>query len=67
MSRPDMDGIGHAYFVDSSNGWIIGYGDNVIYKTADGGQTLQFVPDYFRQIAALTPSPAPFVLPTPTP
>jgi photosystem II stability/assembly factor-like uncharacterized protein len=52
-------------FADAANGWLLGVGDNLIYKTADGGQTLQFVRDPFRQIAALTPSPTPF--PTPPP
>jgi photosystem II stability/assembly factor-like uncharacterized protein len=66
ISHPQPRAISSVYFVDSTNGWITGYGDNVIYKTTDGGQTLQFVPDYFRQAAALTPSPTPFVLPTPT-
>jgi photosystem II stability/assembly factor-like uncharacterized protein len=56
-----------AYFVDAQHGWLTGVRENLIYKTTDGGQTLQFVPDYFRQIAALTPSPTPLVLPTPTP
>jgi photosystem II stability/assembly factor-like uncharacterized protein len=67
ISHPEPRDISSAYFVDSANGWITGYGANVIYKTTDGGQTLQFVPDYFRQAAALTPSPTPFVLPTPAP
>jgi photosystem II stability/assembly factor-like uncharacterized protein len=55
-----------AYFVDVNDGWLPAY-ENAIYKTTDAGQTLQFVPDYFRQTAALTPSPAPVVLPTPSP
>jgi photosystem II stability/assembly factor-like uncharacterized protein len=59
----DLAGV---FFVDANNGWFPDF-ENTIYKTTDGGQTLQFVPDYFRQIAALTPSPAPFVLPTPSP
>jgi photosystem II stability/assembly factor-like uncharacterized protein len=67
ISHSEPRRISSAYFVDNTNGWITGYGDNVIYKTSDGGQTLQFVPDYFRQAAALTPSPTPFVLPTPAP
>ncbi|MBI4517303.1 MAG: hypothetical protein HY699_15970, partial [Deltaproteobacteria bacterium] len=62
------------YFVDANNGWFPAY-ENAIYKTTDGGQTLQFVPDYFRQIAALTPAEPPLVFdatptpppPTPTP
>jgi photosystem II stability/assembly factor-like uncharacterized protein len=42
-----------AYFVDESNGWLLAY-ENQIYKTTDGGQTLEFVPDYFRQAAVAT-------------
>jgi hypothetical protein len=38
-----------------------------IFRTIDGGQTWTTVQDYFRQIAALTPSPTPFVFPTPSP
>ena len=57
--------FGGLYFVDAQHGWLTGIHENLIYKTTDGGQTLQFVPDYFRQIAALTPSPAPLVIPTP--
>jgi len=55
-------------FVDAQHGWLITNGDNIIYKTNDGGQTLQFVSDYFRQIAALTPTEPPLPPgPTPTP
>jgi len=54
------------FFGDANNGWFPDF-ENTIYKTTDGGQTVTFVPDYFRQIAALTPSPTPFVVPTPTP
>jgi photosystem II stability/assembly factor-like uncharacterized protein len=61
---PNLRGM---YFVDAQHGWLTAIDENLIYKTTDGGQTLQFVPDYFRQIAALTPSPTPFVVPTPTP
>jgi photosystem II stability/assembly factor-like uncharacterized protein len=56
------------YFVDARKGWLVGTHENLIYKTTDGGQTLQFVPDYFRQIAALTPTEPPLPPePTPTP
>jgi photosystem II stability/assembly factor-like uncharacterized protein len=54
------------YFVDDSNGWLLSY-EHQIYKTTDGGQTLQLVNDYFRQLAALTPTEAPIVFETPTP
>jgi hypothetical protein len=39
--------------VDESNGWLLAY-ENQIYKTTDGGQSLEFVPDYFRQAAVAT-------------
>jgi hypothetical protein len=66
IPHSELRNIAGASFVNSADGWIIGFDDNVVYKTNDGAQTLTFVPDYFRQIAALTPSPTPFVLPTPT-
>ncbi len=55
------------YFVDGQHGWLTGSEYNLLYRTDDGGASLTFVPDYFRQIAALTPSPTPFVFPTPSP
>jgi photosystem II stability/assembly factor-like uncharacterized protein len=67
FTHDEPDSFAGLYFVDSAHGWLIGMNENLIYKTTDGGQTLTFVPDYFRQIFALTPSPTPFVLPTPTP
>jgi photosystem II stability/assembly factor-like uncharacterized protein len=65
IKHDEPQGFAGVFFVDASNGWFP-VSENTIYKTADGGQILQFVPDYFRQIAALTPSPTPFVEPTPT-
>ena len=67
ISYDDPQDLTGLSFVDPQHGWLVTNGDNRIYKTTDGGQTLQFVPDYFRQIAALTPSPTPFVFPTPAP
>ena len=58
--------IGVGQFVDDLNGWAVSSANN-IFRTTDGGQTWTTVQDYFRQIAALTPSPTPFVLPTPSP
>jgi photosystem II stability/assembly factor-like uncharacterized protein len=51
--HPKPQTLSGAYFVDENNGWL--FADwNEIYKTTDGGQTLQFVPDYFRQLHAPT-------------
>lgn len=54
------------FFLDSLNGWAVAY-TNDIFHTTDGGQTWTVVPDYFQRILALTPTPTPFVLPTPSP
>lgn len=67
FTHDELEDLSGMYFIDTQHGWLTGVDENLIYKTTDGGQTLQFVPDYFRQIAALTPSPTPLVLPTPTP
>ena len=52
ISHPELHNIAGVSFVNSTDGWIIGFGDNVVYKTTDAGHTLTFVPDYFRQVAA---------------
>ncbi len=67
ITHSDLKSFSGGYFVDADNGWLAGMDNNLVFKTNDGGRTLQFVPDYFRQIAALTPTPTPLVLPTPTP
>jgi photosystem II stability/assembly factor-like uncharacterized protein len=54
--------IGVGQFVDDLNGWAVSSRNN-IFRTTDGGETWTTVQDYFRQIAARTPSPTPF--PTP--
>jgi photosystem II stability/assembly factor-like uncharacterized protein len=36
-------------FPDANHGWLVGMEDNELYKTSDGGRTVKFVPDYFRQ------------------
>lgn len=59
-------GLGVGQFVDDLNGWAVSDFNN-IFRTTDGGQTWTTVQDYFRQIAARTPTRTPFVLPTPTP
>lgn len=53
-----------SHFIGASDGWLAA-GRYGLFKTTDGGQTLTFVPDYFRQLVALTPSPT--VVATPTP
>lgn len=42
-----------AYFLDWENGWLFTYRYG-IYKTTDGGRTIELVPDYFRQLFAPT-------------
>jgi len=63
---PNIPQLGVGQFVDDSNGWAAS-SNNAIFRTTDGGQTWATVPDYYRQIAALTPTEPPFVFPTPTP
>jgi photosystem II stability/assembly factor-like uncharacterized protein len=62
-SEPDcFTGV---HFVDENNGWLFASEHmNRIYKTTDGGRTLQFVPDYFRQLAVQTPAAANTVAPS---
>jgi photosystem II stability/assembly factor-like uncharacterized protein len=68
----DPDNFSGAYFLDENRGWLFADGrvkeePARVFKTLDGGQTLEFVPDYFRQLAALTPTQPPIVFETPTP
>jgi photosystem II stability/assembly factor-like uncharacterized protein len=58
--------FGGVFFVDWNSGWLFAY-ERGLYKTTDGGQTIEHVADYFEQIEAQTPSPTPFVFPTPSP
>jgi photosystem II stability/assembly factor-like uncharacterized protein len=72
INHSDPDNFSGLHFIDENHGWLFANGrvkeePTRVFKTSDGGRTLQFVPDYFRQLAALTPSPAPYVLPTPAP
>jgi photosystem II stability/assembly factor-like uncharacterized protein len=53
-------------FVSPQVGWLVSNRNNLIFKTSDGGHTLTFVPDYFRQIAPPTPT-FPAAEPTETP
>lgn len=55
------------FFVDANSGWLVA-NEFGVYTTTDGAQTVHLVPDYFRQIAALTPTEPPLPPdPTPTP
>lgn len=59
IDHADPDGFNGVFFVDAEHGWLFAHGrvkaePNRVFKTSDGGQTLQFVPDYFRQLAAAT-------------
>jgi photosystem II stability/assembly factor-like uncharacterized protein len=58
--------FGGVFFVDWNSGWLFAY-ENGLYKTTDGGQTIEHVADYFEQIEALTPSRTPYVFPTRSP
>lgn len=53
-------------YVTANEAWASADKNGILHST-DGAQTWTFVPDYYRQIAALTPSPVPFVVPTPPP
>jgi photosystem II stability/assembly factor-like uncharacterized protein len=66
ITHPVPTTFAGVHFVDADNGWLLAY-RHQIYKTRDGGQTLEFIVDYFRQLAALTPTEAPIVFETPTP
>jgi photosystem II stability/assembly factor-like uncharacterized protein len=72
INHTDPQKFSGVHFLDESHGWLFANGrvkeePTRIFKTSDGGRTLEFVPDYFRQIAARTPSPTPLVFPTPSP
>jgi len=63
---PDIGTLWTVFYVTASDVWASADLNGLLHST-DGGQTWTFVPDYYRQIAALTPSPTPFVFPTPAP
>jgi photosystem II stability/assembly factor-like uncharacterized protein len=65
---PDIENLWTVHFVDQTNVWASADTNGILHST-DGAQTWTFVPDYYRQIAALTPTRPPFVPPTrvPTP
>jgi len=48
------------YFLDASRGWLTARDSkHRLYRTTDGGKTLNYVADYFHDIEAQTPSPTP--------
>jgi photosystem II stability/assembly factor-like uncharacterized protein len=60
---PDLPrGFWTVQFVTETEVWASS-GDNGLLHSTDGGETWTFVPDYYHQIAALTPQPT--ALPTP--
>jgi len=63
---PEIDDLWTAQFVTATDVWASA-DKNGLLKSSDGGQTWTVVPDYYRQIAALTPTGTPLVLPTPPP
>jgi len=63
---PEIETFWAIHFVTATDVWASADTNGLLHST-DGAQTWTFVPDYYRQIAALTPTMRPLVLPTPTP
>ena len=63
---PEIETLWAIDFVTATDVWASADTNGILHST-DGAQTWTFVPDYYRQIAALTPTMPPLVLPTPTP
>lgn len=63
---PDIETFWAIHYVTATDVWASADTNGLLHST-DGAQTWTFVPDYYRQIAALTPTMPPLVLPTPTP
>lgn len=61
---PEIETLWTVHYVSATDIWASADTNGILHST-DGAQTWTFVPDYYRQIAALTPSPVPFVVPTP--
>jgi photosystem II stability/assembly factor-like uncharacterized protein len=63
---PEIGRFRGIQYVTPTEAWASADHNGILHST-DGGQTWTFVPDYYRQIVLLTPSPTPFVFPTPAP
>jgi photosystem II stability/assembly factor-like uncharacterized protein len=63
---PEIETFWAIHYVTATDVWASADTNGILHST-DGAQTWTFVPDYYRQIAALTPTAPPLVLPTPTP
>jgi photosystem II stability/assembly factor-like uncharacterized protein len=63
---PEIETFWAIHYVSATDVWASADTNGILHST-DGAQTWTFVPDYYRQIAALTPTMPPLVLPTPTP
>jgi photosystem II stability/assembly factor-like uncharacterized protein len=63
---PEIGRFREIQYVTLTEAWASADHNGIIHST-DGGQSWTFVPDYYRQIVLLTPSPTPFVFPTPAP
>jgi photosystem II stability/assembly factor-like uncharacterized protein len=63
---PEIETFWAIHYVTATDVWASADTNGILHST-DGAQTWTFVPDYYRQIAALTPTMPPLVLPTPTP
>jgi photosystem II stability/assembly factor-like uncharacterized protein len=63
---PEIETLWAIHYVSATDVWASADTNGILHST-DGAQTWTFVPDYYRQIAALTPTMPPLVFPTPTP
>lgn len=63
---PDIGTLRTVFYVTASDVWASADLNGLLHST-DGAQTWTFVPDYYRQAAALTPAPTPLFIVTPPP
>jgi photosystem II stability/assembly factor-like uncharacterized protein len=61
---PEIESFWAIHYVTATDVWASADTNGILHST-DGGQTWTFVPDYYRHVAARTPTP--FVFPTPVP
>jgi photosystem II stability/assembly factor-like uncharacterized protein len=63
---PELARLRAIHFVNATEAWASADLNGLLYST-DGAKTWTFVPDYYRQAAALTPAPTPLFIVTPPP